>query len=102
MLDAEGKPVAAAEVCAWAQPGNGVVTTQVAPRCAKVDGAGAYTLADLMPATPFTLSAFAPTFAPVGYRAPDGARVLRLGDGEQRGGVDLVLSRAGRCARGAA
>src|SRR5262249_34837217 len=70
------------------------------PRCTKVDGRGAYTLADLLPATPLTVSAFAPTFAPVGYRAPDGSREIRLGDQEQRGGVDIVLSRAGVALKG--
>jgi hypothetical protein len=90
--DLAGKQVAAASVCAWALPVHGLVTQQTrAPRCTKTDGAGAYALSDLFPATPLVVSAAAATFAPARYRAPDGDRDLRLGDGEQRAGVDFVL-----------
>ncbi len=90
VLDPARKPVAAASVCVWAAPGNGLVTTQTrAPRCAKTDGAGAYALSDLFPATPLVVSASAPSFAPVGFGD------LRLADGEQRAGVDLVLRGGG-------
>ena len=92
VLDLAGRPVAAASVCAWASPGSGLVTPQTrAPRCAKTDGAGAYALTDLFPATPLRISAAAASFAPRGYRAPNGDGDLRLGDGEQRAGVDFVL-----------
>jgi Carboxypeptidase regulatory-like domain len=96
VLDPERKPVAASSVCAWALPAGGLVTTRMqAPRCTKTDGAGAYALTDLLPATPIAVSASAASFAPVGYRAPNGDGHLRLGEGEQRAGVDLVLRGGG-------
>jgi protocatechuate 3,4-dioxygenase beta subunit len=96
VLDPARQPVAAASVCAWASPGGGLVTPETrAPRCAKTDGAGAYALTDLFPATPLTLSAAAVSFAPTGYRAPNGDGELRLADGEQRTGVDFVLRGGG-------
>ena len=58
------------------------------------DRAGAYAIADLFPATPLALSASAASFAPTGYRSPDGGE-LRLAEGEQRAGVDLILRRGG-------
>ena len=101
VLDPDGKPVAEASVCAWASTGNGLVTTQTRlPRCAKTDAAGAYALTDLFPATPLVVSASATGFAPAGYRAPNGDVGLRLGDGEQRAGVDLVLRGGGVPLRG--
>ncbi len=95
VLDRDGKPVQSAQVCTWAMMEHAVVTAQAAPRCAKVDDAGAYALGDLLPATPLTISAFAPRFAPVGYHDPKGAAAIRLVEGEQRTGVDLVLGHAG-------
>lgn len=92
VLDLTRQPVAAASVCAWATPGSGLVTPQTrVPRCARTDSAGAYALVDLFPATPFTISAAADRFAPRGYRAPNGDGAVRLGEGEQRAGVDFVL-----------
>jgi Carboxypeptidase regulatory-like domain len=97
VLDVDGKPVAAASVCAWASPGRGLVTAQTrAPRCAPSDGTGAYALTDLFPATPLVVSAGAATFAPAGYRSPSGDREIRLADGERRTGVDFVLRRGVR------
>jgi len=101
VLDPARKPVEGASVCAWASPGSGLVTPQTrAPRCAKTDGAGAYALTELFAATPLTISAAAAGFAPVSYRAPDGDGHLRVGDGEQRAGVDFVLQRRGVPIRG--
>ncbi len=77
-------------MCVWAAPGNGLVTRETrVPRCTKSDAAGAYTLTDLFPATPLVVSASAPSFAPVGHGD------LRLSEGEQRAGVDLVLRGGG-------
>jgi protocatechuate 3,4-dioxygenase beta subunit len=101
VLDPAGQPVPAASVCAWASIGRGLVTAQTrAPRCTKTDKAGAYALTDLFPATPLVVSASAATFRPVGYRAPNGDGDLRLAEGEQRAGVDLVLRSGGVALKG--
>jgi protocatechuate 3,4-dioxygenase beta subunit len=93
--DTGGKPVATASVCAWLLPGHGVTTAQAnTPRCVQTDATGAYAIADLLSATPLAVSAGAEGFAPAGYRDPNGDDRVRLGEGEERGGVDFVL-RAG-------
>jgi protocatechuate 3,4-dioxygenase beta subunit len=101
VLDPERKPVAGASVCAWAEGPKSLITaeTQV-PRCAKTDAEGVYALSGLFPATPLAVSAAAPGFAPVGYRAPGGETEIRLGDGEQRTGVDIVLRAGGIAVKG--
>jgi protocatechuate 3,4-dioxygenase beta subunit len=94
VLDAEGKAVAGAQVCAWPGqgPGRALVTGETeVPRCSDTDREGSYGLDDLFPGTPLTVSAAAKGFAPAGYRAPNGERELVLGSGERRSKVDFAL-----------
>jgi protocatechuate 3,4-dioxygenase beta subunit len=94
VFDAEGKPVAGAQVCAWPaqSQARALVTAETeVPRCSDTDREGSYGIDDLFPATPLTISAAANGFAPAGYRAPNGERELLLGDGERRAKVDFTL-----------
>jgi protocatechuate 3,4-dioxygenase beta subunit len=101
VVDPDAQPVARASVCVWGLPGTGLVTTQTrAPRCTETDTSGSFALDDLFPATPLAVSAAAKGFVPTGFRGPDGEGELRLGDGERRRGVDIVLRRGGVAIKG--
>jgi protocatechuate 3,4-dioxygenase beta subunit len=92
VVDGDGKPIASAQVCAWASAGHGLVTNETeVPRCATADREGAYAMGDLFPAVPLSISASATGFAPAAYRTASGEHEVRLGDGERRAGVNFVL-----------
>lgn len=99
VLDPEKSPLSGANVCAW--PARSIAAVQAGlptavseiPRCAITDATGAYTLDGLLPATLLDVSAIANGFPPQGFRDDKGERI-RLGDSEQRAGVDFVM-RAG-------
>jgi protocatechuate 3,4-dioxygenase beta subunit len=98
--DEEGRPVAGATVCALsAGLGEGAAITAgpgagpPSARCATADASGAYALEGLSAGVALALSASAEGFAPGARRGPGGA--LRLGAGERRAGVDLVLRAGG-------
>ncbi|RYE92974.1 MAG: hypothetical protein EOO75_05445, partial [Myxococcales bacterium] len=100
VLDPERKAVGGASVCAWV-PRDGMTTAQVrAPRCAVTGADGAYALADLFPVTALVISVSASGFPPEAYRGPDGSRTVRLAEGEQRSGVDIVLRAGGVALKG--
>jgi protocatechuate 3,4-dioxygenase beta subunit len=96
VLDPDQKPVGAASVCVFLEAARGLVTSETrAPHCARTDKEGAYALTDIFPGTPITISAAAPHFVPTSYRTASGSAELRLADGEQRAGMDIVLRGGG-------
>lgn len=90
-----GGPLAGATVCTHWYAEGVVSEDRREPVCATTDAAGAYLLADLVPAS-HTLGASAPHHVPRGWRNADGEPdAIELAPGEQRTGVDLVLAPGG-------
>ncbi|MBX7080679.1 MAG: carboxypeptidase regulatory-like domain-containing protein [Nannocystaceae bacterium] len=88
--DPDGKPIAGAEVCAFAGVG---ATGERVPTCARAGADGRYQLPTTTRVIVLSATAagFLPSVAPVGHRA----NRLALASGEQRAGVDFVLTRGG-------
>jgi protocatechuate 3,4-dioxygenase beta subunit len=88
--DGCGAPIAGATVCAsWYSDRLGTEDTRE-PICATTDASGAYALADLVPAT-YVIDANAPHHLPARWRDDRKHEDLRIGAGETRASIDLVL-----------
>ncbi len=93
--EADGAPIAGAQVCtAWS--GKGITDDDGhEPRCARSDATGAYLLDELVPAT-HRPAASAPGHLPRVWLDPRDRRPrLELAAGERKAGVDFVLERGG-------
>lgn len=86
-----GAPARGAQVCAILDGAAQTTSQARAPRCAAAGADGAYALLDLLPGVELRVSASSSDFAPASFVGERGEPWVRLGEGEQRAGVDFVL-----------
>ena len=100
VLEADGKPIADAAVCAWFERVGPARADVLPPACTVTTAQGVYQLEELHAGVGFKLGATAAGHTPGTYVSKSGDSRLVLGQAEQRAGIDLTLTAGGVALRG--